>query len=177
MKIFTRFVQIYTIGFCLTYVLWDKIYLNIFLQLLNCASLLILAIVYYFYNNETIGLPELIQSLGNEIPHSFLFNPREEKIMGAGDFTVNDSNHIVELTGYSGHTKPNPSNVHYSALKFDKLGYMLKLVPIETITLQTNNTDRLDSTNRLLGTYVGVIFKRRDDVIDDDEEGEEGSRV
>ena len=135
------------------------------------------SIMLYFYNNETIGLPELIQSLGNEIPHSFLFNPREEKIMGAGDFTVNDSNHIVELTGYSGHTKPNPSNVHYSALKFDKLGYMLKLVPIETITLQTNNTDRLDSTNRLLGTYVGVIFKRRDDVIDDDEEGEEGSRV
>ena len=56
MKIFTRFVQIYTIGFCLTYVLWDKIYLNIFLQLLNCASLLILAIVYYFSNKETIAI-------------------------------------------------------------------------------------------------------------------------
>lgn len=56
MKTFTRFVQIYTIGFCLTYFLWDKIYLNIFLQWLNCASLLILALVYYFSNKETITI-------------------------------------------------------------------------------------------------------------------------
>jgi len=130
------------------------------------------SIMLYFYNNGTIELSELIQSLGNEIPHSFLFDPRSEKIMGAGDFTVNHSNHIVELTGYSGHTKPKPSNVHYAALKFNKLGYILELVPIETITLQTNNTDRLDSNNRLPGTYVGVIFKRRDDIIDE-EEGKE----
>jgi hypothetical protein len=127
------------------------------------------AVMLYFYNNGTIELSELIQSLGNEIPHSFLFDPRTEKIMGAGDFTVNESNQIVELTGYSGHTKPKPSNVHYSAFKFDKLGYILKLVPIETITLQTNNTDRSDTNDRLLGTNVIVIFKRQDDVIDERE--------
>lgn len=128
------------------------------------------SIILYFYNKGIITFEELKEYLGNEIPHSFLFNPRKrETIMGAGDFTVDANGYIVELTGYSGHTKPLPSNVVYSANKFKKLGYPLEFVRTETIKLQTGNTNRNDNNDRLIGTYYNMIY-RRPKTVDEDED-------
>ena len=118
------------------------------------------SVILYFYNLGIITFDELKGYLGNEIPHSFLFNPRRESIMGAGDFTVDENGYIVELTGYSGHTKPLPSNVAYSADKFNELGYLLEFVRTETIRLQTGNTNRNDNNDRLIGTYYNMIYRR-----------------
>jgi hypothetical protein len=118
------------------------------------------SIMLYFYNIGVITLEELKQSLGNELPHSLLFNQRIEVIMGAGDFTVDQNGYIVELTGYSGHTKPLPSNVALSASKFTKLGYPLQQVKVKTVRLQTGNTDRTNNSERLIGTYLNVIYAR-----------------
>ena len=130
------------------------------------------SIILYFYNQGSITFEELKEYLGNEIPHSFLFNPRKrESIIGAGDFTVDANGYIVELTGYSGHTKPLPSNVVYSADKFKKLGYLLELVRTKTIRLQTGNTNRNDNNDRLIGTYYNMIY-RRPKTVDEDEDDE-----
>jgi hypothetical protein len=121
------------------------------------------SIMLYFYNIGVITFEELKQSLGNELPHSLLFNPRIEVIMGAGDFTVDQNGYIVELTGYSGHTKPLPSNVALSADRFNNLGYPLIFVRTNKVRLQTGNTDRNDLNNRLIGTYLNVIYERPPD--------------
>jgi len=118
------------------------------------------AVMLYFYNIDWISFNELKNCLGNELPHSFLFNAREKEILGAGDFTVDANGYIVELTGYSGHTKPLPSNVIYSAVKFSELGYPLSMEPMETIRPQTYNTDRSDSNDRLLGSYLSLKYHR-----------------
>jgi len=119
------------------------------------------SIMLYFYNERVITFGELKGYLGNEIPHSFLFNPRIiEEIMGAGDFTVDENGYIVELTGYSGHTKPLPSNVALSAYRFNNLNYPLQLVRTETVRLQTGNTNRNDLNNRLIGRYLNNIYAR-----------------
>jgi hypothetical protein len=80
--------------------------------------------------------------------------------MGAGDFTVDENGYIVELTGYSGHTKPLPSNVALSAYRFNNLNYPLQLVRTETVRLQTGNTNRNDLNNRLIGSYLNNIYAR-----------------
>jgi hypothetical protein len=118
------------------------------------------SVILYFYNQGIITFEELKGYLGNEIPHSFLFNPRRESIISAGDFTVDATGYIVELTGYSGHTKPLPSNVAYSADKFKKLGYLLEFVRTETIRLQTFSTERSDRNDRLIGTYYNMKYRR-----------------
>jgi hypothetical protein len=117
------------------------------------------SIMLYFYNIGVITFGELKQSLGNELPHSLLFNPRIEAIMGAGDFTVDQNGSIVELTGYSGHTKPLPSNVALSAYRFKDLEYLLELVRTNEVRLQTGNTDRNDLNNRLIGSYLNNIYR------------------
>ena len=127
------------------------------------------SIILYFYNQGIITFEELKGYLGNEIPHSFLFNPRRETIMGAGDFTVDATGYIVELTGYSGHTKPLPSNVAYSADKFKKLGYPLEFVETKPIRLQTGNTNRNDNNDRLIGTYYNMKYSRPK-TVDEDED-------
>jgi hypothetical protein len=118
------------------------------------------AVILYFYNQGIISFDELKSYLGNELPHSILFNPRRETIMGAGDFTVDAYGYIVELTGYSGHTKPLPSNVIFAASKFIELGYPLEFVRAESVRLQTQRTDRSDINNRLFGTYLNVKYHR-----------------
>jgi hypothetical protein len=117
------------------------------------------AVMLYFYNIGWISFDTLKDSLGNEIPHSFLFDARSENILGAGDFTVND-NYITNLTGYSGHTKPLPSNVIYSASIFINMGYPLIKKSSEPIRLQTENTERGDFDNRLIGTYLKIEYTR-----------------
>jgi hypothetical protein len=129
------------------------------------------SVILYFYNQGIISFEELKSYLGNELPHSLLFNPRRESIMGAGDFTVDANGYIVELTGYSGHTKPLPSNVAYSANEFKKLGYHLEFVRTKTIKLQTGNTNRNDNNDRLIGTYYNMIYCRPK-TVDEDEEDE-----
>jgi hypothetical protein len=89
--------------------------------------------------------------------------------MGAGDFTVDANRYIVELTGYSGHTKPLPSNIEFSASEFNKLGYPLVYARTETVQLQTYNTERSDINGRLIGTYLNVKYRRQP------EEGEDNA--
>ena len=118
------------------------------------------AIMLYFYNIGIVDFEELKWSLGNEIPHTFLFNPRRERILSAGNFIV-ENGYIIKMTGYSGHTKPRTSNVYLAAEIFNNMGYML--VPKKTnteVSLQTGNTERDDSNNRLLGTFFNVVFIR-----------------
>ena len=119
------------------------------------------AVMLYFYNIGWISFETLKDSLGNEIPHSFLFDARRENILGAGDFTVNVDNYITNLTGYSGHTKPLPSNVIYSASIFINMGYLLIYKKSsEPIRPQTENTERGDYNDRLLGTYLKIEYTR-----------------
>jgi hypothetical protein len=122
------------------------------------------AIMLYFYNIGIITFEELKSSLNNEIPHTFLFNPRIERIRSAGDFTVDKNGYIIELTGYSGHTKPDPSNVYLAAEIFNNMGYHLIPLIIKSDTdinaLQTGNTERHDSNGRLIGTFYNVKFVR-----------------
>lgn len=118
------------------------------------------SVILYFYNQEIISFDELKSYLGNELPHSLLFDARIEEIFGAGEFTVDANGYIVELTGYSGHTKPLPSNIVYSAVKFNELGYPLSMVPIEQIRLQTFSTERSDRNDRLLGSYLSLKYRR-----------------
>jgi len=119
------------------------------------------AIMLYFYNIGIVNFEELKWSLGNEIPHTFLFNPRIERIISAGDFTIDENGYIIEMTGYSGHTKPRTSNVYLAAEIFNNMGYRLQLKkPNTEVSLQTGNTERHDSNNRLLGTFLNVVFIR-----------------
>ena len=66
------------------------------------------------------------------------------------------------MTGYSGHTKPRTSNVYLAADIFNNMGYPLIKKPDTNteVSLQTGNTDRDDSNNRLLGTFLNVVFIR-----------------
>jgi hypothetical protein len=118
------------------------------------------AIMLYFYNNGVISFDELKYYLSNEIPHSFLFNPKKEGIMGAGDFIVNEDGYVVKVTGYSGHTKPRTSNIFKAVSMFNEMGYNLQMEPIEEIVLQTDNTERHDMTERLIGNYLKLTFIR-----------------
>jgi len=98
--------------------------------------------------------------LGNELPHSILFDARTEELFGAGDYIVNENGYNVELTGYSGHTKPLPSNIVYSAVKFNDLGYPLSMDQIEQSIPQTFSIERSDRNTRLLGSYVSLKYRR-----------------
>jgi hypothetical protein len=119
------------------------------------------AIMLYFYNIDIVKFEELKWSLGNEIPHTFLFNPRIERILSAGDFIVDENGYIIKMTGYSGHTKPRTSNVYLAAEIFNNMGYRLQLKkPNTEVSLQTGNTERDDINNRLLGTFLNVVFIR-----------------
>ena len=119
------------------------------------------AIMLYFYNIGSVKFEELKWSLGNEIPHTFLFNPRIERILSAGDFIVDENGYIIKMTGYSGHTKPRTSNVYLAAEIFNNMGYRLEpKKPNTEVSLQTGNTERHDSNNRLLGTFLNVVFVR-----------------
>lgn len=118
------------------------------------------AIMLYFYNIDIVDFEELKWSLGNEIPHTFLFNPRRERILSAGDFIVDENGYIIKMTGYSGHTKPRTSNVYLAAKIFNNMGYMLVPKKNTEVSLQTGNTERHDSNNRLLGTFLNVVFIR-----------------
>jgi hypothetical protein len=120
------------------------------------------AIMLYFYNIGIINFEELKWSLGNEIPHTFLFNPRIERIRSAGDFAVDENGYIIKMTGYSGHTRPRPSNVYLAAEIFNNMGYPL-IINLDTnkeVSLQTYNTERDDSNNRLIGTFYNIKFVR-----------------
>lgn len=128
------------------------------------------SVILYFYNQGIILFDELKSYLGNELPHSILFNARIEEIFGAGEFTVDADGYIVELTGYSGHTKPLPSNVIYSAVKFNELGYPLLMEPIGDIRLQTFSTERSDRNDRLLGSYLSLKYRRTDGAIEEDDD-------
>jgi hypothetical protein len=123
------------------------------------------SVILYFYNQEIISFDELKSYLGNELPHSILFNARTEEILGAGDYTINANGNNENLTGYSGHTKPHPSNVIYSAVKFNELRYPLSMEPIEEIRLQTQRTDRSDINGRLLGSYLSLKYRRPPDEV------------
>jgi len=118
------------------------------------------ATMLYFYNIGIVNFEELKWSLSNEIPHTFLFNPRIERIISAGDFTVDENRYIIEMTGYSGHTKPRTSNVYLAAKIFNNMGYMLVPKKNTEVSLQTGNTERHDSNNRLFGTFLNVVFIR-----------------
>ena len=119
------------------------------------------AIMLYFYNIGIVNFEELKWSLGNEIPHTFLFNPRRERILSAGDFIVDENGYIIKMTGYSGHTKPRTSNVYLAAEIFNNMGYMLvPKKPNNEVSFQTGNTDRDDRNNRLIGTFLNVVFIR-----------------
>ena len=120
------------------------------------------AIMLYFYNLGIIDFDELKWSLGNEIPHTFLFNPIKEQIRAAGDFTVDENGYIIKMTGYSGHTRPRPSNVYLAAEIFNNMGYPLtiKSDTNKEVSLQTGNAERDDINNRLIGTFYNVKFIR-----------------
>lgn len=118
------------------------------------------SVILYFYNQKIISFEELKSYLGNELPHSLLFNARTEELFGAGVFTVDANGYIVELTGYSGHTKPLPPNVIYSAVKFNELGYHLVMNLTNQFRLQTGNTNRSDHNDRLLGNYLSLKYSR-----------------
>ena len=119
------------------------------------------AIMLYFYNIGIVNFEELKWSLGNEIPHTFLFNPRTEIIRSAGDFIVDENGYIIKMTGYSGHTRPRPSNVYLAADIFNSMGYpLINSDTNKEVSLQTGNTERDDSNNRLIGTFYNVKFVR-----------------
>lgn len=127
------------------------------------------AVMLYFFNVGWISFRNLKDSLDNEIPHSVLFDARREDILGGGDFIVNADEYVTNLSGYSGHTKPLPSNVIYSAHIFISMGYPLIYKKInEPIQLQTESTDRDDDgNNRLFGTYYKIEYER---TIEEEEE-------
>ena len=119
------------------------------------------SIMLYFYNKEVITLEELKQSLGNELPHSLLFDAKLKKIMSGGDFTINEYGYLVKASGYSGHIKPNPSNVYLAMQRFINMGYPLDLTKNNSYeSRQTGNTERANNSERLFGTYLRIEFDR-----------------
>jgi hypothetical protein len=53
-----------------------------------------------------------------------------------------------------------PSNVIYSASIFINMGYPLIKKSSEPIRLQTENTERGDFDNRLIGSYLKIEYTR-----------------
>jgi len=119
------------------------------------------SIMLYFYNERVITFEELKQSLGNELPHSLLFDAKSEKIMSGGDFTIDENGYLAKASGYSGHIKPLPSNVYLAMQRFIDMGYPLDLTRNNSYnSSQTGNTGRTNDFERLFGAYLHIEFFR-----------------